>query len=298
MIETSLPTPEILSLWNRLFPPYPLDWRLFEQNTVAHWQQEGRQILVDRHGDQAVGLLMVTPGSSAPCIDALGVLPEYRRQGRATALLEAGLAGLETVFVGGSLSHFLPGIPAEFEKSTGFFRKRDFQTVECSVDLAQDLTPRHGPFESCGPGQVPALLAMLEREFPGRWSRDTRHRLELEGNLEDVVIVREGDEVLGFCHTWHSGNRWLGPSTYWVRHQPLAWGGIGPVGMAAAARGRGLGQRMLAESLNYLSHRRVGRVVVDWTTLVDFYGRAGFEVCRSYTRMARRKPGGPGMAAP
>lgn len=298
MIETSLPTQEILSLWNQLFPPYPLDWRLFEQNTVAHWQKQGRQILVDREDGQAVGLLMVTPGSSAPCIDALGVLPEYRRQGRASALLEAGLAGQETVFMGGSLSHFLPGIPAELEQSVDFFLKRGFETVERSVDLAQDLAPRQGPFETCDRDQVPALLAMLEREFPGRWSRDTHHRLGLEGNLEDVVILREGDQVLGFCHTWHAGNRWLGPSTYWVRHQPLAWGGLGPVGLAAASRGRGLGQRLLEESLNYLSHRQVERVVVDWTTLVDFYRRAGFKVCRSYTRMARRKPGEPGMAAP
>ncbi|MCA9792399.1 MAG: GNAT family N-acetyltransferase [Candidatus Eremiobacteraeota bacterium] len=298
MIQASLPNQEVLDLWNQLFPPYSLDWRLFEQNTLAHWQQEGRQLLVDREGGRAIGLLMVTPGSSAPCIDALGVLPEYRCQGRASALLEAGLGGHETVFVGGSLSHFLPGIPSQFEGSAEFFAKRGFEPIERSVDLTRQLAPRRGPFQTCGPEQVPTLLEMVEREFPGRWSRDTRHRLEIEGNLDDVVIVCQDEQLLGFCHTWHQGNRWLGPSTYWVRHQPLVWGGIGPVGMAAAARGRGLGQRMMEESLNYLAHRGVEQVVVDWTTLIDFYGRSGFEVCRSYLRMARRKQSQPGMAAP
>ena len=61
MIQASLPNQEILDLWNQLFPPYSLDWRLFEQNTLAHWQQEGRQVLVDREGGRAIGRQR-TPG--------------------------------------------------------------------------------------------------------------------------------------------------------------------------------------------------------------------------------------------
>jgi predicted N-acetyltransferase YhbS len=53
-------------------------------------------------------------------------------------------------------------------------------------------------------------------------------------------------------------------------------------------RGEGLGRKLMHASLYELAQTGARECVIDWTTLVDFYARFGFQPFRSYRRA--RKP--------
>jgi len=60
------------------------------------------------------------------------------------------------------------------------------------------------------------------------------------------------------------------------------WGSLGPIGVSAGLRGRGSGHALLGQALSHLRDLGARRTIIDWTGLVDFYGRHGFEVTRRY----------------
>ena len=72
---------------------------------------------------------------------------------------------------------------------------------------------------------------------------------------------------------------------YW-RAASLAAGGLGPIGVAAALRGRGLGRALLVAALDRL--RRLGHpdVVIDDTSLLGYYGPHGFAPWITYRHAA------------
>src|SRR4030065_406975 len=62
-----------------------------------------------------------------------------------------------------------------------------------------------------------------------------------------------------------------GPSISWRQAIGDHYGGLGPLGVAPAFRGRGLGFALLALAVEHLRGLGAEDVVIDWTTLVDFY---------------------------
>jgi predicted N-acetyltransferase YhbS len=50
-------------------------------------------------------------------------------------------------------------------------------------------------------------------------------------------------------------------------------------------RGKGLGLALLQLGLEHLARMGVENAVIDWTGLVDFYGRVGFTPWKTYARM-------------
>ena len=90
--------------------------------------------------------------------------------------------------------------------------------------------------------------------------------------------------VAGFVATWPYASPLLGPATHWFPAIGAHFGGIGPLGIAATARGRGLGIAMVAAAVTLLQARGVAHCTIDWTDLTDFYARLGFRTWRRYWR--------------
>ena len=59
------------------------------------------------------------------------------------------------------------------------------------------------------------------------------------------------------------------------------------IGVSADRRGHGYGAALLDAGLRRLHDNGINGCVIDWTGLVDFYARFGFERYRSYTMLAR-----------
>ncbi|MEW6284065.1 MAG: GNAT family N-acetyltransferase [Candidatus Eremiobacterota bacterium] len=283
-IDPIQPGESVVELWNRAFGgAFPLDGRLLLHNTT----ENPPFTLLAASDGTAVGFAVGRPGF----VDALGVVPERRRQGVGSALLDALLdrMGPGPVRAGGGPAHFFPGIPDEFQACAApLFERRGFRPDWTAVDLRRPGADPPPPDPRIRPCSAPdSLLAFLEREFPGRWLRDTRRRLEREPDPSSILVSTKEGRVVAFCHTFGPWDRVLGPSVFWRVLLSYPWGGLGPVGVAADCRGEGLGLGLVHTAIHSLAARGAADIVVDWTGVPDFYEKAGFTVWQRYRSWLR-----------
>lgn len=313
--------PAVLTLWDRCMgEQFPLDSALFEQNVLrdAHFDPEAVWVAEDNGGNllaYAHAKVCREPLGSAGMmpeqgwIGALAFLPNEEGLQAARLLLQTALEwlkakGRKQVNYGSDPAHFFPGVPTEQTLHQQLLREAGFTIGEhVAVDLVRELADYRVPEEveanlqrlheeyairSCTPDDVPALLRFLQQEFPGRWYYETAKRLEVEDTPRDILILTHGDEVVGFCHTFHRGSKRIGPSIYWRKLLGEAYGGLGPIGLAGSTRGKGLGLALLCKGVEYVKQQGAQRMAIDWTDLVDFYGKIGFRVWKRYHPASRR----------
>ena len=307
---------EVVALWNAAAgAAFPLREALFRQNTVLdpHFDPAGASLACESATGHLVGCGIAKVARVPLGADGLRpdrgwlslvvVDPGFRRRGIGKALLRAGEAFLgararPTAILGGDPAHFFPGIPDETGTS-GFFEAcgytlrgeaydlrrslRDYRTPEAvTAALAENPDIEIRPLAR---GEEGALLAFLDATFPGRWRYTLARFLDGGGPIGDVMgVLRRGD-VRGFAMLFHPGSRWIGPSIAWARRdggrEALA-GGLGPMGLSPAVRGRGLGEALRDRAIVHLAALGVQEMVIDWTILLDFYGKLGFVPCRRY----------------
>lgn len=241
-------------------------------------------------------------GPAAPpegYLPALLIVSAARRRGLGTALHDRALAhlreqGVRRVQLGGGEPRFWPGVPTNLPGAEPFFRARGWAFDGLSHDLIRDLRAPHAPDPGWGrapagiaiavatPADIPDLLAFERREFPA-W-QGAYAALAARGVADDFLIARRADGALVGALILYAAARSRPP-----RHD-VPWsallgddcGGLGAVGVAAAARGRGVGAALVAHGSAVLSARGVGTCCIGWTWLLDFYGRDGYRHWRSY----------------
>lgn len=313
--------PAVLKLWNQCMgEQFPLDSALFEQNVLrdAHFDPEAVWVAEDAGGDllaYAHAKVCKEPLGSAGMmpeqgwIGALAFLPTEEGLQAARQLLQTALdwlkaKGRKRVSYGSDPAHLFPGVPAEQTLHQQLLREAGFAIGEhVAVDLVRELADYRVPDEveanlrnlreeyairSCTHEDIPALLRFLQQEFPGRWYYETVKRIEAEDTPRDILILTHGDEVEGFCHTFHRGSKRIGPSIYWRRLLGEAYGGLGPIGLAESTRGKGLGLALLCKGVEYVKQQGAQRMAIDWTDLVEFYGKIGFRVWKRYHPASRQ----------
>jgi predicted N-acetyltransferase YhbS len=93
--------------------------------------------------------------------------------------------------------------------------------------------------------------------------------------------------VAGFCQVvFEDSAQPLG--RYYMQELPRPWGQLGPIGIGQERRGRGYGAALLDAGLRYLLERGVDGCVIDWTGLLDFYGKFGFQPYRQYAVLVKQ----------
>jgi predicted N-acetyltransferase YhbS len=301
----------LLELWQRRWGElFPLDKALWDQQTAGdprHFRADLARVFEE--GGRVVGAVSLKTPPSPPSWANQNphnawisfLLVESGREGDVgRALLEEALGtlraeGFSRVQYGGDPSHFFPGVPLEDTALAELLQAYGFEAGGLEQDFVRDLADytlptaarealkasgfRVGP---CRPEQVPALLGFLESSFPGRWFYETVERLKVEPTPADVLVLEGEGQVWGFAHLYHRGSRRIGPGIYWREALGGAYGGLGPIGVSGALRGRGLGLALLCYGVQHLKELGVERMVIDWTTLADFYGKIGFVPWRSY----------------
>lgn len=310
--------PALITLWNACIGEnFPMTERLMRQNLEGDFMLRPEGGWVARDGERVVGWVLSKAMTDPPPIlerfrgrggiGALCVHPSYRRRGigsellrRAEEYLKAqGVTRIETLYFP---YHFLPGVPAECADLIDFLKKRGYTGLSECVDLECDIsdfeTPPHvlerrrrnAPHAEIRPlrtSEAPKLIDFVAREFPGGWHFSTQRHFDSGGDPADFVVVVEDDKIIGFCHTFTKDSVRLGGSTLWYPLLGEHYGGLGPIGIAAAHRKRGLGLALLCESVMHNKRRGVQRMAIDWTVLVDFYGSIGFKVWKRYWQAAK-----------
>ncbi len=255
-----------------------------------------------------------TSAPEAGWVDAIAVHPDFQRRGIGAGLLawaEDWLAGQGCVRyrLGGSLHPFAPGLPSGLP-SESFFRSRGYAgrpRAETDWDVARSLrdyrarsaqpAARPGsrePERSPGsrdiapgqPGDETAVLAFFRREFPGRWRFEFEEFLREGGRLSDYVLLWTERGVDGFARlTFEDSERPL--DRFFMHRLPRPWGQLGPIGVSGDTRGKGYGGALLDAGLCRLRDLGVNGCVIDWTSLVDFYGKFGFRPHRRYEMLVK-----------
>ncbi len=306
-------TEQVIELWNRCIGiRYPLTERLFRQNVLGDpfLQREGN--LVALEGTRVIGWVLSRYLAEVPpelasykgraSIGALCVDPEFRGRGVASALYEAAEAflknqGAKRISVVHYPYHLTPGVPDEAADLKAFLERKGFGGWRETYDLRRQLVDYEIPTDvekrlreqnpkvvirPAREGEQKAIVEFVGREFPGGWHYDTKRFFEKGGDPSDIVIAVENNEIIGFCHTFTPESIELRGSTHWFPLLQDRWGGLGPIGVAASHRGRGLGLALLCYSVWHNKQRGVTDMVIDWTDLVDFYGRIGFKIWKRY----------------
>lgn len=304
--------PELLAIWAAAFGErHPIMPELWEAHITGDPCFRDQDLLVALRDDVPVGFALTKrwrgsyPGCERYQQDAylalIAVHPRHQRQGLGARLLQAAeeltrAEGATRLVLGGSLHHFMPGIPVA--PAVGhFFLRHGYVPGKEVWDVRRRL--REGPplpdvrravgdrpelaIRPFVAGEEQALLCFLNESFPGRWARDMAHHLATGGELGHVVGAFWEGRTQGFVQVHPPGSlgalRWAGFNPHMAA--------LGPIGIGLSLKGQGLGLALLVHGLELLRELGADDTVIDWTDLLDFYRRAGFKPWLRYTLAAK-----------
>jgi len=293
----------LASLWNSFYPArYRVDADLLRQNTVGcplfDWGASTMQI----ENGQVVGFVAIKKSPSTlywhpdkdqyhlaslahrdPYI-GVGLLEDAKR-----ILIDRGATRL--VF-GQDSRHFFPGCPEDCRSLADFLMVNGFQASDQAHDLERDMTdyvnhasiPGGDEYRVLTEKDMSSLRMFFAREFPWRWRYDVLSKVEAEGPSCVYGLFRKG-HVEGFALLQDWRHRVPIGGAVWRGDLGAQWGSLGPIGISQSIRGQGSGNALLGKALEELRDRGVRRAIIDWTGLVDFYGKHGFQVTRTYSSL-------------
>jgi GNAT superfamily N-acetyltransferase len=303
----------VFPLWAKTYPAkYQITPKLLKQKTVDHPSfLPNASFYIESNGNPSAfiasksdpyGTLFGEPNLNRIHINSLA----YSNENDFNILLSDiynDLSRNHPITFGQDQGHFFPGVPEECPNIISLLESDGFEKQgNLANDLEHDLTqfnpdptwlePLNQPnlrVQTCTMADIPALDEFFQREFPGRWHYDTvTEKCQTWHEPPDIIALWQNDTIEGFAYTqnYHhqahpiAGYNWhidLGPQS----------GALGPIGVSKRVRGQKLGGALLVAGLNHLKALGVHKCIIDWTSLVDFYGKYGFQVNRRYQPMTK-----------
>lgn len=214
--------------------------------------------------------------------------------------------GKNKIYLGGEEFHWVSGLPEkDAEQFHTLLSGLGFQfsdVVDYGGSIADSKIPSYiesaknstwnqwslAPVEDSQ--SMSELEGFLVKEFPGRWSREYAFwRAREDTKCARWFCLRHEKEsgIRGFARLSMRGKE----SGNWfpaALRMPLSTGKsendscLGPIGMAAAERGKGNGRVLLAKSLEYLLGKNAQTLCIDWTNAYNYYTPLGLPVVRKY----------------
>lgn len=301
---------EVMDLWEKtLAETFPLIKDLWYRQVMNSIHTDRERSFVAYHEKRAVGFIIVKrcqePISFGGIqkdhywLSCVLVDPQFQRLGIGSTLIQcvqATIAPPATISVGSDLDHLFPGIPAEnkacraFFRSQGFIEEGDAYDLRCSIRRykVQHLLPSNYAIRRLSQNDYSALDRLLRTQFSPRWHYDTLRALESEKPMTSLIGLFHGPKLIGFAHLYRYDQPFYGGSVYWKKLLEEKHGGLGPIGIHQAYRGKGLGKVFFDHAVKTLSLEGVEDMVVDWTILLDFYGQYGFTPWKHYIHSSKR----------
>ncbi len=209
----------------------------------------------------------------------------------------------QPIVFGQDQGHFFPGVPEECPHIIALLEEFGFEkTGHLANDLEHDLRlfnpdptwlePLNASdlqVRNCTMLDVPALDEFFRREFPGRWHYDTViEKCNTWREPHEIIALWQGDTIEGFAYTQSYKTTKIPTAGFlWKKDLGEYAGALGPIGVSKRVRGRKLGGALLVAGLNHLKSLGVQQCIIDWTSLIEFYGKYGFRVNRRYQPMTR-----------
>ena len=290
---------DAIRIWNAAsHRDYPINEHFLAYNVIPATGEtiEGRVAISD---NEPVGFVLACAVQDGVIgwVSAIAVHPSVQKQGIGSELLTWAEDWIRNhnckrIRIGGNLHPFLPGLPYAMCENTTFFEKLSYQSPTrqpYEYDIARSLRSyqsiyqksAHADLTPMNPGEEQLLLNFLHREYPGRWEFEAQEFVNNGGRASDYLLLRVDDEVQGFCRlTLADSERPI--ERFYPQRLPQPWGQYGPLGLSRAVRGQGLGGYLIDAAAVHMQSLGVDGCVIDWTSLVELYGKFGFKVYNQY----------------
>lgn len=300
-LDDAAPHAAFVHLWNRACgAEFPITAQFARYNTLPN-QNARRAGRFARVGAEMVGCALVSASSQFEMcwLDALVVSPQHQQRGIGSALLqwaaEWGRAqGFSQVRLGGGLRPFFSGLPVAMN-TRAFFETRGFRTTRSVFDVACNLSEAPGfrkpdvsglVFRAANESDADALAQFLLDDFSERWQYEFLQARHDGEPITDYGLLFTANSLIGFARiTLESSARPL--ERFYMQHLPRPHGQLGPLGIAKKFRGQGYGMILIDMALQHLRAQGVNGCVIDWTDLVELYGKFGFTPYHEFLVMVK-----------
>lgn len=303
-----------LTTTRHYLPEHDLNWLhgLWQRTVNKRWYLSSIELqkklagttlsLVAEQEGTPVGFCGVGYRGDGPAgILTLLIEPAYQRQGVGSALLKEIEATLRTcgirqlnVGFGNDSNYFWPGIPADADSAWKFYSKLGWREDEPSFDLAQELGDYRTPpwvysrltkagvlLRMAEPAFCEKIMAFEHLWFPAWAEFFSRAMAESEyGNI--LLALNTEENVVGAVLLRAQ------VQAVWNADLRSPFGTINVLGVAEDQQGKGVGIALAAMAMEILKERRCSKCYIQWTGLVDWYGKLGAEVWAEY-RMGSKK---------
>lgn len=294
------------NLWNNEFGfIFPISLELFNRNTYltnGFLEEYSYVVLED---DSPIGFIInkYWPTTnedglyeSTGWISLIYVLKQYRKKGIGTKLIELSLEAFKSlnikkIYLGKDYQNFFPGLPKDLKEHLEWFRKRGFVDLYETNDLinlnaSTNLILKDSPFEYkiCAKDLLPNLIEFMKKNFPGRWLKELNDYIKYGGDGSEFVICADSSNTIyGFCRIgkYNTPIEKIAFSLTW-RNRFDKLGGIGPLGVDSNFRKQNIAYNMIVYGINFLKENCCECLIIDWTNLLSFYRKFGFEIWKTY----------------
>lgn len=299
-----------IDCWNRSYPSFAIPERLVAQNVFAPFAGlnvmawggfEDGSLVAFALGKRPTASIPEYTDSEQGWVSLFAVDPtSENRTATADQLLmtverEMANRGVSRLRFGGDPGHFLPGVPTDFDALQAIFRDNGFEADRTFHDLRGDLAGYESPpriskvadswpeltLERVGAETEP-LFAFLSDQFPGRWRYEAENFARVPGGASEYWLLRHDGETVGFARTNTPNSAYRGGNVNWASQLDGDVCGLGPLGVHESYRGRGWGLWLVATLAERYRDAGYDRMVIDWTDLVEYYGKLGFEPWLAY----------------
>lgn len=297
---------ELVTLWNEeLGNDFPMRTSLFEQNSFSDENiLHDASLIVENDQGEVIGFILtkvwqeklnVKMDHELGWIQAILVKKSDRRKGIGSYLLRHAEAVLrkkqvKQIRLAGDVWHYFPGIPHIYEEVIAWAEKRGYEKRSDEYDLIATYhkeepffdIPDHMTFTLLREEEKADFLKFLNRSFPGRWEYEAIKYFEKGGKGREFLVLKSKGRMIGFCRINDHQSPFIAQNVYWqpLFSQPI--GGIGPLGIDENERGSGYGLAIVKAAINTLRKRHIETIVIDWTSLIDFYNQLGFYPWKGY----------------
>ncbi|WP_051556726.1 GNAT family N-acetyltransferase [Alkalihalobacterium bogoriense] len=282
------------SLWNEEYSKsYPISDRLFIQNSpFSALCKQSSSFAFNEHGEM-VGFILVKVQNNNHYIHLLFVKKAFRNKGIGTALLKKAENDFSQfpIFVGTDMYHYFPGIPLEWKDVHEWFEKRGYTKDEPVFDMKNEYSPTEPSPSIQSPYTIQfasledkePFLSFLQQHFGSRWHDEAVDYFQAGGTGKEFSLLKDKGSIIGFVRHNQLDSPLIGSNLNWAPlfHTPHV-GGIGPLGIDPAYRKQGLGEVIVNAAIVALQKSGITTMLIDWTHLVDFYKKFGYDVWKSY----------------
>lgn len=310
---------DILDLWNsEVGFIFPISEKMFKQKIekCKYFKKELSYLAI--YNRKVIGFILNKVYDNNPIISKyinkgwislFYVGQNYRKLGIGTNLLTISESkfkdfGVDQISLGSDIHNFFPGIPNDFDNLTDkYFRNRGYNVSYYTHDLVKKLKyediekyqsfNNNKYFDEEKQEDVDVelryatiqdkseLLDFFNRCFYGRWYDECIEYFNNQQIVKEYLLAIVDKKIVGFLRV---NNQLIDEISYninWAsRFEKLV--GIGPLGVDPSYRGHGIAKMLLYYSISDSAKNGFTEAMIDWTGLVTYYQKFGYEVWKCY----------------